>query len=116
MRNFLVRFLAALVLTGWIFPQHSVSDDDALSIVHVADRDHIVAISSTPDGPRYAVRTISGALLSENLTDQELFAAYPQLHRRISSGYANDASGNFVWAGRDERLIESTVDSTLESE
>ncbi len=114
MRNSFVTSLIALVFAGSISPHTSIADDNALSIVHLAFRDYIVTISSSPEGPRYSIRTISGKRLSENLSDQELLAAHPQLHLRISSGYATDDSGNFVWAGRDERLIESPVDSTIE--
>jgi hypothetical protein len=116
MRNSFIHFITALVFAGWIFPHVSIADDNALSIVQLAFRDHIVTISSAPEGVRYSVRTSSGEILSENLSDQDLLAAYPQLHQRINSGHANDDSKSFLWAGRDEQLIEPPADSAIERE
>jgi len=106
----------ALMSSGWILTQAAVADDGAISIVHLAMRDHVVTISSSPDGPRYSVRARSGTLLSENLTDRELLASYPQLYLRINSGFANEDSGSFIWAGRDEELIEPPVHSVVGGE
>ena len=94
----------------------SIADDDTLSIVKLAFRDQTVTISSSPEGLRYTVRDRSGTLLSENLTEQELLAAHPKLHSQIRSGYAEDGSGSFIWAGRDESLIEPPRDSSIEHE
>jgi hypothetical protein len=116
MRNSFIHFIIALVFVGWIFPHVSIADDNALSIVQLAFRDHIVTISSAPEGLRYAARTSSGEILSESLSDQELLAAHPKLHQRINSGYTNDDSKSFLWAGRDEQLIEPPADSAIERE
>jgi len=116
MRNPLVHFLMALVVVCSISPHAAIADDNGPVIVHLAFRDHIVTISSSPEGPRYSVRTRSGRLLGESLTEQQLLAEHPQLHRRIRSGYATDEPGSFVWAGRDEQWIEPPVNSTIESE
>jgi len=90
------------------------ADDEALTIVHLAFRDHIVTITSSPRGPRYSVRTTSGTLLSEDLTEDQLLAAHPELHSHIRSSYASDESGSFIWAGRSESLIEPAVDSATD--
>jgi hypothetical protein len=116
MRNWLAHFFLAFAFCTWVFPGASLADDDSLSIVKLAFRDHIVTISSSPESIRYSVRNNSGALLSENLTEQELLAAHPKLHSQIRSGYANDATGSFIWAGRDESLIEQPEDSSIEEE
>lgn len=87
------------------------ADDQAPSIVHLAFRDHIVTIKSSPRGLRYSVRTTSGTLLSEDLTDDQLLAAYPKLHSHIRSSVASDDSGRFIWAGRSESLIEPAEDA-----
>jgi len=116
MRNWFASFFLAFAFCTWAFPGASLADDDALSIVKLAFRDHIVTISSSPEGIRYSVRDSSGALLSANLTEQELSAAHPKLHSHIRSGYADDATGSFVWAGRDESLIEQPGDSSIEDE
>jgi hypothetical protein len=116
MRNAFINIITALVFAGWFSPHASFADDNLLSIVQLAFRDHIVTISPAPEGLRYSVRTSSGEILSENLSDQELLAAHPQLHQRIGSGYANDDSKSFLWAGRDEQLIEPPADSSIERE
>jgi hypothetical protein len=116
MRNWLAHFFLVFVFCTWAFPGASLADDDSLSIVKLAFRDHIVTISSSPEGIRYSVRNRSGALLSENLTEQELLAAHPKLHSQIRSGYADDPTGSFIWAGRDESLIEQPEGSSIEEE
>jgi len=116
MRNALACF--CLVFTFWsgAFAGAALADDETLSIVKLAFRDHTVTISSSPEGLRYTVRDRSGTLLGENLTEQELFAAHPKLHSQIRSSYADDGTGSFIWAGRDESLIEPPEDSSIENE
>ena len=116
MHNRLTSVFLAFVLWTWAFPGASLANDDKLSIVKLAFRDHTVTISSSPEGIRYTVLDSSGALLSENITEQELLAAHPKLHSQIRSGYANDDSGSFIWAGRDESSIEQPEDTSIENE
>jgi hypothetical protein len=116
MRNWLTGFALALAMGIWFYPVSPLADDGALSIVKLAFRDHFVTISSTADGIRYSVYDRSGALLDENLTDQELLAAHPQLHSRIRSGYASDETGSFIWAGRDELPSEPPGELSVEEE
>jgi hypothetical protein len=87
------------------------AEDEALPIVHLAFRDYTVTITAPPQGPRYSVRAPSGTLLSENLSEDQLLAAHPKLHSDIHSSYASSESGNFIWAGRSESLIEPAVDA-----
>jgi hypothetical protein len=103
--------LAVLLLAILAFTQAGSADDEAVSIVHLAFRDRIVTITSSPRGPRYSVRTTSGMLLSEDLTEDQLLAAHPRLHSHIRSSVASDESGSFIWAGRSESLIESAIDA-----
>ena len=100
-----------LLLAISLSTQAALADDEALSIVHLAFRDHVVTITSSPQGPRYSVRTSSGTLLGENLTEEQLVAAHPKLHSHIHSSYASDESGSFIWAGRSESQIESPGDA-----
>ena len=109
MHNRLTIFLLASVLWTWAFPAGSLADDDTLSIVKLAFRDHTVTISSSPEGLRYTVCDSAETPLSENLTEQELLAAHPKLHSQIRSGHAGDANGSFIWAGRDESLTEQSA-------
>ncbi len=112
MRHYLnILSVAALLLAFLLSTHAALADDEAPSIVHLAFRDHVVTISSSPDGPQYSVRTDSGALLSENLTDEQLLATHPKLHSHIHSSYASDESGSFIWAGRSESQIEPAGDA-----
>ncbi len=116
MRNALACFCLVFTFCGGAFAGAALADDDTLSIVKLAFRDHTVTISSSPEGLRYTVRDRSGTLLGENLTEQELLAAHPKLHSQIRSSYADDGAGSFIWAGRDESLIEPPEDSSIENE
>jgi hypothetical protein len=116
MRHLGIVFLAVLLLAISTSTHADSADNEALSIVHLAFRDHIVTITSSPRGLRYSVRTTSGTLLSEDLTEDRLLAAHPKLHSHIRSSYANDESGSFIWAGRSESLIEPAVDAATNSD
>ncbi len=102
----------AALLSAILFSSHAdAAEDEALPIVHLAFRDYIVTITSPPQGPRYSVRTASGKLLSENLSEDRLRAAHPKLHSDIQSSVASDGSGSLIWAGRSESLIEPALDA-----
>ena len=116
MRHLGIASFAALLLATLLSTHAALADDEALSIVHLAFRDHIVTIRSSPQGIRYSVRTTSGTLLSEDLTEEQLLAAHPELHSHIRSSYASDESGSFIWAGRSESLIEPAVDSATDAD
>jgi hypothetical protein len=114
MRHLGIPSFAALLLAIPVFAHADPAKDEALSIVHLAFRDQIVTITSSPQGLRYSVRTTSGTLLSEDLTEDRLLAAHPKLHSYIRSSYASDESGNFIWAGRSESLVEGAVDAVTD--
>jgi hypothetical protein len=107
----------AALLLAISTPSHADSpDDEALAIAHLAFRDQIVTISSSPQGLRYSVRSTSGTLISEDLTEEQLLATHPKLHSHIRSSYASDESGSFIWAGRSENLSEPAADATTNSD
>ena len=111
MRHFGSVSFAVLLLAISAATSADSGDDEALTIAHLAFRDHIVTITSSPRGPRYSVRTTSGTLLGEDLTEDQLLAAHPKLHSHIRSSVASDESGSFIWAGRSESLIEPAADA-----
>ena len=111
MRHLGILSFAALLLAISVSAHADAADDEALSIVHLAFRDHIVTITSSPQGLRYSVRTTSGTLLSEDLTEDQLLATHPKLHSHIRSSYASDESGSLIWAGRSESLMEPAADA-----
>jgi hypothetical protein len=116
MRKWLADFILVFAACSWALPSASLADEETRSIVELKFRDHSVTISSSAEGLRYSVRDSSGALLGENLTERELLAAHPKLHAQIQSGYASDADGSFIWAGRDESLVEQPEDPSSENE
>ncbi len=62
-------------------------------IAYLKSRDHLLAIYSSPDGPRFDVSTVDGKLLVANVSLSELEQRHPELYRSYQSGYAN------AWAG-----------------
>jgi hypothetical protein len=111
MRHLGIASFATLTLAISLATQPALADDETLSIVHLAFRDQIVTIHSSAQGPRYSVRTTSGTLLGESLTDEQLLAAHPKLHSYIHSSYASDQPGSFIWAGRSDRQVEPPLDA-----
>ena len=108
MRRRLLESLIIGVLVVPIAVNDSRSDEETPTIAHLAFRDHVVTISSSAGGPLYTVRTHSGALVSEKLSDEQMLAAHPELHQRIRAGDASDDDGSFIWAGSDQpRVIEA---------
>jgi hypothetical protein len=66
------------------------ADDPVIG--HMERRDTIVTIHAAKDGPRYTVRAKDGSLIVERLTEKELQAKLPDVHRDIKTGVAgNDA-------------------------
>lgn len=116
MRHLGIVSVTALLLSGALSPPAALADDDGFSIVNLAFRDHVVTVKSSPEGPRYSVRTSTGTLLSEDLADAQLLAAHPELHSRIHASYASDESGGFVWAGRSASQVEPPIDTFTHSE
>ena len=114
MRHLGIVSFAVLLLAISTSSQADSHDDEALAIAHLAFRDHVVTITSSPRGPRYSVRTTSGTLLSEDLSEDQLLAAHPKLHSHIRSSYASDESGSFIWAGQSESLIEPAADAVTD--
>ncbi len=114
MRHLGIPSFAALLLAISVSAHADPADDEALPIAHLAFRDQIVTIASSPQGLRYSVRTTSGTLLSEDLSEDQLLAAHPKLHSHIRSSYASDESGGFIWAGRSESLVEPAVDAVTD--
>ena len=114
MRHLGIPCFAALLLAIPVSTHADPAEDEALSIAHLAFRDQIVTIASSPEGLRYTVRTTSGTLLGEDLTEDQLLAAHPKLHSHIRSSYASDESGNIIWAGQSESLIEPAADTATD--
>ncbi len=116
MRHLGIASFTALLLTTLLSTHAALADDEALAIVHLAFRDHIVTIRSSPQGIRYSVRTTSGTLLSEDLTDEQLLAAHPELHSDIHSSYASGESESLIWAGRNDSQVEPAVEAITHPE
>ncbi len=110
MRHRGILLVAAMFLAFSLPIQIARAGDDGVSIVHLAFRDHIVTISSSPQGPLFSIRMTSGALVDENLTEEQLLAGHPELYAQIRTSYASDEAGNFIWAGSSHALGEPPSD------
>ena len=62
-------------------------------LAYVKSRNHILAIYSSDNGPRFDVSTRDGKLLVANVSLDELATKHPELYQSYKSGYAN------AWAG-----------------
>ena len=60
-------------------------------IGHLKTQRHWITIFSTGDGARYSLSTLSGDLLTDNLTIEQLRASHPTLND-FEDWYATDAS------------------------
>jgi len=93
-------FVAAMSLAGLFAFQTARAEGDAPSIVHLGFGERIVTIHSSPRGVLFTVRTSSGELMDENLTEAQLLAGHPKLYDQIRASYASGEDGNLIWAGR----------------
>ncbi len=67
-------------------------------IVHVQTRHEVLTALASPDGPVYTVRTRDGRMLGERLSEQELQAQLPHIHRFLKSSYADGEPGSVIWS------------------
>ncbi len=116
MRTLGIVSFTALLSAILLSTHAAVADDEAPVIAHLAFREYFVTIKSSAEGPQYSVRTRSGTILSDDLTDEQLLAAHPKLHSHIRASHAAVESGSFTWAGRSESLIEPVAEPITGSE
>lgn len=61
-------------------------------IVHLVSRDHVVSVTTGPDGPLYSAKTKDGVMVASGLTLQQLREEYPAVYRRLHPAISADAS------------------------
>ena len=61
-------------------------------IVHLVSRDHVVSVTSGPDGPLYSAKTKDGEMVASGLTLEQLREAHPDVYRRLHPAMSADAS------------------------
>ncbi len=61
-------------------------------IVHLVNREHVVSITSGPDGPLYSANTKGGIEVATGLTLHELRQHYPDVYRKLHPAISADAS------------------------
>ncbi len=61
-------------------------------IVHLVSRDHVVSVTTGPNGPLYSAKTKDGVMLASGLTLGELREEYPDVYRRLHPAISADAS------------------------
>ena len=64
--------------------------DDTAVIGHIESRSHRVTILAAEEGERYSVYDRDGNLLDEELDEDKLLALFPDLHRTIHQGLADE--------------------------
>jgi hypothetical protein len=106
----MLSLLIAIVLTGpqlLTVPLQPIMDGRPV-IVHLASRDHVVSITTGPDGPRYTAKTRDGVLLATGLTLQELQEQHPDVYKRLAPAIAPAVT---VDAGDDREpiLLDASV-------
>lgn len=79
------------------------------AITHLELRNHHVTIKQGADGPVYEVRSKDGKVLAKDLSDQELHARHPGLHRLIETAIASNTA-------KDGRVLDARVTHTVPSE
>ena len=98
----LVLSLGAIVLSGCgeraALTRSAIPNETLPVIVHLQTRDEILTALAGPDGPVYTARTRDGRILAEQLSEQELQAQLPHLHRLLKSSYAAGESHTVIWA------------------
>jgi hypothetical protein len=68
-------------------------------IVHLEMRNEVVTVMSGYEGPAYTVTAKDGRILGEYLSEQELRARLPDIHRFLKTSYAENDKASVVWAG-----------------
>jgi hypothetical protein len=61
-------------------------------IVHLVSRDHVVSVTTGPDGPLYSAKTKDGVMVATGLTLQQLREEHPAVYRRLHPAISADAS------------------------
>ena len=76
-------------------------------------RDRIVTVLSGSQGRKYTVKSRDGKVLAEEISEKELLAAHPDLHRFVKSAMAGarDAEGFVDAAVRRPELLDGTEKS-----
>ena len=106
----MLALLIAIVLTGpqpLKVPLQPVVDGRPV-IVHLASRDHVVSITTGPNGPLYSAKTKDGVQIASGLTLQQLQQQHPEVYKRLAPAIAPaatvDASGD-----REPLLLDASV-------
>ena len=69
-------------------------------IGHLKGRTHTITIHTSPDGPRFSVKTEDGQVLAEALSANEIQAKLPEIYNTYRSTFARTESGAFMDASR----------------
>ena len=60
-------------------------------IVHLVSRDHVVSVTSGPNGPLYSAKTKDGVMVASGLTLQQLREEHPDVYRQLHPAISADA-------------------------
>jgi hypothetical protein len=79
--------------------QTETPEDRHPVIVHLEMRNEVVTVMSGYEGPAYTVTAKDGRILGEHLSEQELRAELPDIHRFLKTSYAENEKTSVAWAG-----------------
>jgi hypothetical protein len=79
--------------------QTETPEDKCPVIVHLEMRNEVVTVMSGYEGPAYTVTAKDGRILGKCLSEQELRAKLPDIHRFLKTSYAENEKAGAVWAG-----------------
>ena len=102
MRFLLVTLLATVSvssLAGFVLADNEPSIEDTYPVVaQLQLRDRTVTITSAPAGYQYTIADESGAVLSAELTEDQLAEQYPELVDMLRPAVAGEGSGLMMLA------------------
>jgi hypothetical protein len=90
----MIALLIAIVLAGpppLKVPLQPVVDGRPV-IVHLASRDHVVSITTGPNGPLYSAKTKEGVQIATGLSLQQLQQQHPEVYKRLAPAIAPAAT------------------------
>ncbi len=61
-------------------------------IVHLVNRDHVVSVTTGPNGPLYSAKTKDGVMVASGMTLEQLRESHPDVYRRLHPAMSADAS------------------------
>lgn len=104
MQSKITLWLGCLVIAGYgcssrIADVRTEKAPQIREIVHIETRNEVTTVMSGPAGRRYTVRAKDGGTLEERISEQQLYARFPEIYRLLKTSYASSGRDRSIWAG-----------------